>query len=207
MASNSKPKSSKVSILPKPPESPENSSETPVAANFRAEVEAAKAKIRESDKEPVETPKNKGGRPSKAELAARAEAERAKAAAELEQTMPVEALKPIVSLPFAMIAAQTGCEELLLKDEEAEAIVPSLHEVLKTYAPHVKGEHMALTSLGLAVVSISLSKYMTYQNWKRAQAASTEQKNPPQDSRPVEPAQTQQVPNQAFPTDLIKALS
>ena len=179
MASNLSKKSPKVSLAKKPSENPKKPQETPakpnenlpetsenplssVAADFKAEIEKSKAMIADADI----PQKNKGGRPSKAALAEKQAIEQSQAAAQIETILPKESLKPIVALPFSIAAMQTGFEGFYLNEQEADAIVPSLHEVLKIYAPQVKGEHVAVISLSMAVLSVGLTKYLAYSHYK-----------------------------------------
>lgn len=177
MASNlSKPKV-KVSKPSETSENPPKPAETLIgpAADFRAEIEKSKAMISDADI----PQKNKGGRPSKEQQALKEAADREAAAAQLTNILPPESLKTIVALPYTLAAAHTGFEGFYLQEEEAGAIVPPLIDVLKTYAPQVKGEHVALTSLALAVISVSLGKYMAFAMYKRQQAFQPPAKDTP----------------------------
>lgn len=156
MASSSKKTAAKPAVNPPPP-----SEAKPEKSDFRVEIEKSRAIIQQAD-QPAAVPTNKGGRPSNAEKAAREAAEKAAQAEKLAQLVPPAGLKQMVALPFNLAAIKTGFEGFLLTDEEAEAIVPSLHTVLATYAPQVNGESMAIMALAGALFSIGIGKYVAF---------------------------------------------
>ncbi len=147
--------------------------------NFKDEIAKSKAMIDGADKAP-ETPagagktKNKGGRPSNADKEAKAAAEQAAKLAELEQQVPKESLKSLVALPFGLLAFQTGFNGFQLTNEEADAIVPSMHAVMAKYAPMLKPDDVALMTFAGSLFSIGLMKYMAFLQFKKAGGNSSE---------------------------------
>lgn len=136
--------------------------------DFDAAIKSSKAMMDDADKAPgLEAPKRKGGRPSNAEKEAKAAAEKAAKLAEMEAQMPKEGLKQLVALPFGLVAFQTGFPGFQLTNEEAEAIVPSMHTVLATYAPQMNNENLALVTFAGALFSIGLAKYMAFLEFRK----------------------------------------
>lgn len=165
MASNSKKTPKKPLVTAPAAESPPAAAPVPSSpsSDFRAEIEKSRALIADADQAPAElTTKNKGGRPSNAEKAQREAAEKAARLAELQRLVPTGSLKAAVAMPFDLAALATGFTGFRLEPEEADAIVPSLHEVLVAYAPQVKGENLALVTLAGALFSIGIGKYLAY---------------------------------------------
>jgi len=151
---------------------------------FREEVLKSREMIENSDKPGETLPKNKGGRPSNAEKARREAEARAAQAAEIQNVVPSEGLKPLLQLPFAAAAIQTGFPGFQLTDQEADSLVPSAHAVLATYAPQVKSEHVALVALGGGLISLAFTKYMAFIAFRSQGAAPVPEVPPP----PSEPA-------------------
>jgi hypothetical protein len=160
MASNSK------KAPPKPLET-SDASAPPAASSpkdsFRDEIAKSKAMIGEADKVPdAPQVKNKGGRPSKEEVKQREDALKAARIDELNRVAPPESLKAMVALPFDLLAMRTGFPGWRLSPEEANAIVPSLHQVVLTYAPAFQGENVAVLALAGALFSIGIGKYLGF---------------------------------------------
>jgi hypothetical protein len=145
------------------PPTPPPAGETSPKSNFREEIDKSRAMIENADKAP-ETPlsKNKGGRPSKDEVRAREEALKAARIADLERVAPPASLKAMVALPFDLLALKTGFQGWRLTPGEAEAIVPSLHSVMVTYAPAFQNENVALLALAGAIASVGLGKFLSF---------------------------------------------
>lgn len=142
-----------------PKKHPAEESKLSENSDFRAEIEKSRAMIEGADKEPA--PK-KIGRPSNAERQAQEDALKAARIADLERLAPPASLKAMIALPFDLAAMKTGFAGFQLTPEEAEAIAPSLHEVMIAYAPAVTGPHVALLALAGALFSIGIGKYVAF---------------------------------------------
>lgn len=72
-------------------------------------------------------------------------------------------------MPFAVAAAQTGCELLALKKEEAEPLVDPVDHLLAKYMPQM-GPYGVEMMVAASIGGLAFSKYMMYLEWKKEKA-------------------------------------
>jgi hypothetical protein len=86
-------------------------------------------------------------------------------------------LKPVVQIPFEIVAEKTAFHGWRLEDAQADILATSLDNVCREYFPQLSGEGSALVLFFLNVLMIGGVKYIEFQAFQKEKLKNPEKPN------------------------------